>query len=534
MTLLHLIPVQNDSDVTLINIRLCAVLYGCLSFLFVIDLTSITFAQLRKANRMLNKRCSQLSNQIQDILEDHAIDRISVAELIDELSNRNSETLTNHPTLDLQRLLRLKKILGGFNEAGKWYIQRIIGYKSICSITDVQELSGFESKQPIQSRIGTELQTHNWPEYGVEDRYFICQEVKDWVKNTLNLRDNGMAAGTSPSNLSRRLPMKNDVHSSLQRIRAELPAHLHEDYKLIENAIQKDTDSTERFIIPEARNRISENDLSKGRLRITRGLKKHFPTHDAVLHIEFADMTYPVQFRMRDHGDRARSHILQLGRELTSRFDLSNNPSIIVERRSRTYYIFHIGESALEDQQPKFSSLETPKVEELTLVNPEHLGSPFQLVGTLGELFTNGLPNMDALRACGIYRILVPDGYSHSFIKPSDTIENGNVINPWPIGRLSAKWVPNTRLVYLGLAGARSSRSLRKRLNDLIRHGCGKTTDRGPHRGGEILWQLANYESFILEVIPTGDPPVPRQLERNLLAAFVRNHGQLPFSNRQL
>jgi hypothetical protein len=89
-------------------------------------------------------------------------------------------------------------------------------------------------------------------------------------------------------------------------------------------------------------------------------------------------------------------------------------------------------------------------------------------------------------------------------------------------------------IVYYGLAGFKSPRSLKKRLSDLINHGLGKTRDNGPHKGGEIMWQLQGYEGFSVWIKPTGYPPEPRKCEHGLLVKFRENTGKLPFANRQL
>lgn len=158
----------------------------------------------------------------------------------------------------------------------------------------------------------------------------------------------------------------------------------------------------------------------------------------------------------------------------------------------------------------------------------------FQPIGNIRELFRTGLPPKPELAECGLYAITIPEGYKPDFIGPDEAKKDGNVIRPWPISRLKDNWVPGTDIVYFGLAGARSNRSLRKRLRDLLRHGSGHTTNRGPHKGGEILWQLAGYGNFTIWILPTPGPPVPRELEHKLLKEFERKTGQLPFANRQL
>jgi len=160
--------------------------------------------------------------------------------------------------------------------------------------------------------------------------------------------------------------------------------------------------------------------------------------------------------------------------------------------------------------------------------------SGYHLIGTIGELFRTGLPKIDVLHDCGVYKVIAPSTYTPDFKSESDIIASNNVLKPWTISRLRDKWVENTNIIYIGLAGARSPRSLRKRLSDLLRHGRGNTTDRGPHIGGEIMWQLVGYDRFEIWVQPTSMPPEPRDEERRLLHSFFDQYGSLPFANRQL
>jgi hypothetical protein len=56
---------------------------------------------------------------------------------------------------------------------------------------------------------------------------------------------------------------------------------------------------------------------------------------------------------------------------------------------------------------------------------------------------------------------------------------------------------------FLGAAGVGSKRTLKDQLMDLRKHCRGKTSQKGPHKGGEILWQLKDYKTFELLVLPT-------------------------------
>lgn len=157
----------------------------------------------------------------------------------------------------------------------------------------------------------------------------------------------------------------------------------------------------------------------------------------------------------------------------------------------------------------------------------------FDKVGTLSQLLKNGLPNNEKLTLCGVYAISIPNEYLPEYYSPEEIKIRGNVIKPWTIEKLKNKWVSDSDLVYYGLAGKKSFRSLNERLKDLLRHGNGKTSTSGPHKGGEILWQLKNYETFELWILPTGKPPEPRNYEESILRTFHEEMRKLPFANRQ-
>jgi len=157
----------------------------------------------------------------------------------------------------------------------------------------------------------------------------------------------------------------------------------------------------------------------------------------------------------------------------------------------------------------------------------------FVFIGSIGQLFESGLPKLEKLASCGVYAITTPEGYQAGFVSPDIASERENVIRPWSLEELREKWVESVDIVYYGLAGSRFFRPLKKRLRSLIRHGSGRTTDRGPHKGGEILWQLVGYEGFGVWIYPTDPPPAPRDSERELLKSFCCQSGKLPFANRR-
>ena len=161
------------------------------------------------------------------------------------------------------------------------------------------------------------------------------------------------------------------------------------------------------------------------------------------------------------------------------------------------------------------------------------VNNSFKNIGTIDLILRKGLPNTSQLDKCGIYAIAIPHHYSVKFFDPPQASTNGNVIKPWTIEKLKQKWVDTAEIVYYGLAGRNAPRPLRERLYDLIDHGNGNITDRGPHYGGEIIWQLNGYETFDVWILETGYPPEPRKYESELLQDFFRVVGKLPFANRR-
>ena len=130
----------------------------------------------------------------------------------------------------------------------------------------------------------------------------------------------------------------------------------------------------------------------------------------------------------------------------------------------------------------------------------------------------------------GLYAVVCPRDYRPDFIDLDKVRRSCNVIKPWSRDKLLKKWVPETEILYLDRAGDNTKqRSLRRCITDLVRHSQGKTTDQGPHIGGELLWQLKGYENFELGYLPTD---TPEEFEKNLLIWFYSRTGRVPYANR--
>lgn len=160
--------------------------------------------------------------------------------------------------------------------------------------------------------------------------------------------------------------------------------------------------------------------------------------------------------------------------------------------------------------------------------------SGFECIGSVGELCNVGLPTNQTMLACGLYAVSLPQGFTPRFIPLGQVRERCNVIKPRNADFLTRKWVRGVDIVYYGIAGLKSDRSLKERLSDLLKHAKGKTSASGPHGGGEILWQLSGYEALSIWVIPTKGAPTPKLLEKSVLRAFRNQTGMLPFANNRL
>lgn len=140
----------------------------------------------------------------------------------------------------------------------------------------------------------------------------------------------------------------------------------------------------------------------------------------------------------------------------------------------------------------------------------------------------------EELASCGVYAIVASEDYEPKFLSGDEVNkEKIKVRKHKSIDELKRKWVEGTEVLYIGCAGVKR-RSLRKRLRDLVTHFEGRTTEKGPHKGGEIIWQLEGSEEFQVLIKPTGGPPEPKRLESNLLIEFIKVKGKLPFANRKL
>lgn len=97
----------------------------------------------------------------------------------------------------------------------------------------------------------------------------------------------------------------------------------------------------------------------------------------------------------------------------------------------------------------------------------------------------------------------------------------------YPVERLIEKWVSDVSVIYIGKAGPKPSRHLRRRIDELLRFGSGEAIG---HRGGRALWQLDGiWNALIAWKQVTGEDP--RDAERKMIREFKLKFGKPPFAN---
>lgn len=89
-------------------------------------------------------------------------------------------------------------------------------------------------------------------------------------------------------------------------------------------------------------------------------------------------------------------------------------------------------------------------------------------------------------------------------------------------------WIENTKVIYIGKAGAENNKStLKTRIWCYMKFGMKKKVG---HRGGRYIWQIEDSDSLQICWKPTPNEN-PRDVERNLITEFENQFGRLPFAN---
>lgn len=132
----------------------------------------------------------------------------------------------------------------------------------------------------------------------------------------------------------------------------------------------------------------------------------------------------------------------------------------------------------------------------------------------------------------GVYILLRPNDDEPVFLENGTggffKKKNPNVALP----KLSAKWVKDTSIVYIGKADISpktGERGLRTRLREYLDFGQGLNIG---HWGGRYVWQLKDSAKLIVcwERVDGN----AEQVERQMIMAFQAEHGKYPFANLRL
>jgi hypothetical protein len=124
----------------------------------------------------------------------------------------------------------------------------------------------------------------------------------------------------------------------------------------------------------------------------------------------------------------------------------------------------------------------------------------------------------------GAYVVYRPSAGSPTFVHPSPAGWFKGEDPTVPESRLRDEWVDGARVVYIGKADV-----LRRRLTQFGRFGAGEPVG---HRGGRLIWQLADADELLVAWHEITWAEAARDYERRLLSAFAGQHdGRRPFAN---
>ncbi|MFC4595084.1 hypothetical protein [Sphingobium tyrosinilyticum] len=135
----------------------------------------------------------------------------------------------------------------------------------------------------------------------------------------------------------------------------------------------------------------------------------------------------------------------------------------------------------------------------------------------------------DVPQKSGVYLVIAPDDFVTEYLEAGS--------GGWFKGRdpnvaltvLTNAWIQGARVINIGKAGGpTSSSTLRKRLRQYMCFGQGQAIG---HWGGRYIWQLRAASTLLIAWKITESDP--RQVERELIAAFQKQYGARPFANLQ-
>lgn len=129
----------------------------------------------------------------------------------------------------------------------------------------------------------------------------------------------------------------------------------------------------------------------------------------------------------------------------------------------------------------------------------------------------------------GVFAVLRPEEFQPVFLKKSTAGVFKKKDPSMPEPALAAEWVDAAVVLYLGKAGpgSKGNRGLRRQIQEFLDFGQGKPPG---HWDGRLVWQLKDAGQLL---IAWKELPVEalNKAEAEYHAAFIEEHGKLPFAN---
>jgi hypothetical protein len=149
--------------------------------------------------------------------------------------------------------------------------------------------------------------------------------------------------------------------------------------------------------------------------------------------------------------------------------------------------------------------------------------------GFAGFRSFDSLEIMRVPQGTGVFAVLRPNEYEPHFLKRSTAGVFKKKIPTLPAEALFGEWVDGADILYLGKAGpgSKGNRGLRSQIKEFLDFGRGLPPG---HWDGRLIWQLTHTDELIIawKEQPAGEV---NRAEAAYHAAFVADHGRLPFAN---
>jgi hypothetical protein len=149
--------------------------------------------------------------------------------------------------------------------------------------------------------------------------------------------------------------------------------------------------------------------------------------------------------------------------------------------------------------------------------------------GFAGFKSFDSLEIMRVPQGTGVFAVLRPNEYEPHFLKRSTAGVFKKKIPTLPAEALFGEWVDGADILFIGKAGpgSKGNRGLRSQIKEFLDFGRGLPPG---HWDGRLIWQLTHTDELI---IAWKEHPADEvnQAEAAYHAAFVAEHGKLPFAN---